>query len=802
MRGDVGFEDWLDSLRSQAVASVKTLSFNDRLWLLLAGCLAGLLAPFVASRGAGSLAEPVSAVAIIAAGFFVAYGVRRFLVGDMAEARQTNQAYPLGTADDPTRKPIDEPKGEYSQQLHDVFDGLETQVCILDTAGRIIDTNRAWDAFAEQATAGATGLMATSFEEFCLATSVYVGDGAKQIVKSVLSVTAEGGIQTITSDHAGLLDGVRKTYRVSVKSLPTTGRGAVVVMQQDLTDAIDAEQRLMFEKRRAETLASALETSQASLELAMKGGEIGLWHWDVATRYFELINGDWLQRLGCPNGFKNADVESFRELIHPDEQHVFWTSDDAASLAPDEPYDRQFRLKMPDGCYRWVQVLGRSNVTNPDGTPESLSGILLDIHDRKTAERRNAGMARIIEESINEVFITDQETLKFLEVNRGARENLGYSIEELRQLGPTDIKRDDGPEAFHERINKIKADPGKRLEIEMVHRRRDGTSYPIRLTMQTGRLLDRDVFVAIGSDLTEQKQLESQLVEAQRLESIGQLAAGVAHEMNTPLQFVGNNISFLSDCSDALFEVIDLCESQLASDPTATPLEQRRAVIQEAMERTAFQRIRTEAPKAIAESLEGIDRVLQIVRAMKEFSHPGEGAMVPTDLNRAITSTTTVTRSRWKTTAELELDLEANLPCVTCHGGSLNQVFVNLIVNASDAIADRAEKDPAAPAGRIQIRSRSLGDTVQIEVEDNGNGMPDEVQRRVFDPFFTTKEVGKGTGQGLSLSHTIITQKHDGSLTVHSIPGEGTIMRIVLPITPDTRSRETASLAAGTLTRG
>jgi signal transduction histidine kinase len=188
-----------------------------------------------------------------------------------------------------------------------------------------------------------------------------------------------------------------------------------------------------------------------------------------------------------------------------------------------------------------------------------------------------------------------------------------------------------------------------------------------------------------------------------------------------------------------------------------------------------------EIPKAVAQSLEGIERVATIVRAMKEFSHPGVDDMHAIDLNRAVESTATVCRNEWKYVAELELELDANLPPVQCLAGEVNQVVLNMIVNAAHAIGD-VVGDGARGKGRITIRTRAVAEQVEIEVEDTGKGMPENVRSRVFDPFFTTKGVGKGTGQGLSIAHNVIIKKHSGTIEVHSEEGVGTRFVIRIPI--------------------
>ncbi len=674
----------------------------------------------------------------------------------------------------------------YGEFLLAVLDGVDLQICILDENGKIVETNSTWDKFAYSAGVGDQARVGAGFEELYRAGKIYDQRSAVQIVEAVTRIAGGGGSSFHTECLVQLPDDER-CFEVKVRPLPAHERGAVIVTQLDRTQERQAQELILQEKHKAERLADALEASQAALDLAMKGADLGRWHWDVATGYFELST-DWLERIGIEEFSFHPDISTLRNLLPPEDLTI-WTPEDAASVADGKPYDRQFRLRRPDGSYRWVQVLGRAVSMTPQGAPECLTGILIDIDARKSAEMRDAGMAKIIEESNKLLFVCDPKTKQFLEVNRGARENLGYSLEELRGMTPYDITPADLHADVDKRIADILSGKTARKDFETMHVRRDGTTYPALLNVQTARLLDRDVLVAIGSDVTQQRELERQLADARRLESIGQLAAGVAHEMNTPLQFVENNIEFLQQCSGAWFEVFRAFEGLL--DPMAPPQSwrDRQLEIRDLLKRVHFDHIREETPKAIADCHEGVHRVLQIVRAMKDFSHPGEQRHTLTDLNRGLSSTVTVTRNRWKMAGELTLDLDPDLPHVECQGGAINQVFVNLIVNAADAVIERREHDPLAPAGLITVRSFTEGDEAVFEFTDNGSGMPEDVRRRAFDPFFTTKEVGKGTGQGLSLSHSIVVKNHGGAIDVETKPFAGTTLRVRLPL-KQPRSRD------------
>jgi PAS domain S-box-containing protein len=268
--------------------------------------------------------------------------------------------------------------------------------------------------------------------------------------------------------------------------------------------------------------------------------------------------------------------------------------------------------------------------------------------------------------------------------------------------------------------------------------------------------------------LEERDRLEDNLRQAQKLEAIGQLAAGIAHEINTPTQYVGDNLRFLKESFGELDSVIEhLVEAGGGS-------------ARKALDDADFEYLKEEIPRALNQSLEGVDRVAKIVRAMKEFSHPAR-EKTATDLNRAIQSTITVASNEWKYVAEMDMDLDANLPSVHCSPAEFNQVVLNMIVNAAHAISD-VVGDGGRGKGRIGVKTRADGDWAVVEISDSGSGMPAHVQQRIFEPFFTTKEVGKGTGQGLAIAHNVIVDKHAGTIKVASSPGAGTTFTIRLPI--------------------
>ena len=274
---------------------------------------------------------------------------------------------------------------------------------------------------------------------------------------------------------------------------------------------------------------------------------------------------------------------------------------------------------------------------------------------------------------------------------------------------------------------------------------------------------------------------QSKLAQSQKLESIGQLAAGIAHEINTPIQFIGDNTRFLKESFGGLRELLTACESVLASaeqGPLDSALVGEARAVAEAVD---LNYLCQEVPKCIDQSLEGIERVAKIVRAMKDFSHPDSNTKTPTNLNQAIESTLTVARNEWKYVADLELNLDPDLPLVSCLTGAFNQVILNLVVNAAHAIADVGGENPTSK-GKISISTQRDNDQVVIRVGDTGGGIPLAIRSKIFDPFFTTKGVGKGTGQGLAIAYTVVVKKHGGTISFESEVGRGTTFIIRLPI--------------------
>ena len=308
-----------------------------------------------------------------------------------------------------------------------------------------------------------------------------------------------------------------------------------------------------------------------------------------------------------------------------------------------------------------------------------------------------------------------------------------------------------------------------RMYLRMIQRTNDALE--ARVEERTTEIAE--VNAALRAEIAERENVESQLEIARKLEAIGQLAAGIAHEINTPAQYVSDNVTFLDGVWRGLGPLLDDYERSIIAGDSDS--KRSRAIWEE----SDLAYLRGEVPTALHEAASGLEQISRIVLAMKTFSHPGGEGLQPSDINRALESTVTVARNEWKYVAELTLDLDQNLPPVPCDVSALNQAVLNLVVNAAQSIAESKNGDDL---GRILVSSRCLGGYAEIRVEDDGPGVPESIRDRVFDPFFTTKEVGKGTGQGLAIAHRVVHQQHGGTLTLESGRWGGARFTIRLPL--------------------
>lgn len=385
-------------------------------------------------------------------------------------------------------------------------------------------------------------------------------------------------------------------------------------------------------------------------------------------------------------------------------------------------------------------------------------------------------------------------------VNRAIASDHGYEPHELLGKSPVFLNP---PELNIAALQEIENGMRqcKPVRTEVLSRRKDGSTFWTGITLtpvrnEAGQLTH---YLGMGTDITqrlmaeertrqlqarldaesqERERIANELQLAQKLESVGRLASGIAHEINTPIQYVGDSATFLQSAQGDFGRLLSTYREALrriaANESPAVVLES----VRDAESAVDAEFLCAEIPRAFERTLEGVRRVAGIVVAMKEFAHPGGTERSAADLNQAIHTTLIVARNEYKYLAQAETDL-GELPAVVCNIGELNQVLLNLIVNAAHAIAESGQD---CATGRIKITTHTAHDQVSICVADNGCGIPRENLRKIFDPFFTTKAVGRGTGQGLAIARSIVVDKHGGTIDVQSEPGVGTSFVLCLPI--------------------
>jgi two-component system NtrC family sensor kinase len=278
----------------------------------------------------------------------------------------------------------------------------------------------------------------------------------------------------------------------------------------------------------------------------------------------------------------------------------------------------------------------------------------------------------------------------------------------------------------------------------------------------------------VGVDVTRLTDLERQLATTSRLESVGRLASGVAHEINTPVQVISSNTQFITHTVEENMVGLQAIYQQCGEEPVDG------AKVRTLLDGLDMEFLRTEIPKALADTRDGLQHVAGTVRAMRDFAHGNQGSG-PCRLNEAVRSVVEISRHEWTAVADLRLSLDPTLGTVICHEGEVKESLLAMIVNAAHAVADKQEEVQGTPRGVIEVATRALPGGAQIVIHDTGIGMDDTVRRKIFEPFFTTKAVGKGTGQGLNFAYGAIVTHHGGSIDVTSVPGEGSTFTVTLP---------------------
>jgi PAS domain S-box-containing protein len=588
---------------------------------------------------------------------------------------------------------------------------------------------------------------------------------------SDLGVVAYAGVPLVTSDGYALgsfcvLDTVPREWSVEdVQVLSELAAAAMteVELRRELADRRCAE--------------AALRESEERYRLMFEGNPWPMWVYDVATRRVLAVNEAAVAHYGYGRDeWLRMTLDDFRP---PEDLPLL----DAiiAALPAGRGATRLVRHRKKDGTVLNVEVTGHP--LTYDGRPARVA-LAVDVTQRRAAEdavRSANETLRAIIDAAPQAIIAVDPAWNVTRWNLAAERLFGWRADEV--VGrPLPIVPPETLAEFRSHQGDVAREGGVR-DRDVWRTRKDGTLVEVRVS--TGVLHGADGapqgLIGIFVDTTEQKQLEAQLRQAQRLEAIGQLAAGIAHEINTPVQYVNDNVRFLEEAYGGVFALLARAEVLVQAAREADLLPDHVAAVDTAAQLADVAYLETEVPAAIRQSLDGLVRIAEIVRSVKAFSHPGTGATTGVDLNRELANTSAVSRSEWKYVADVSTDFDAALPPVTCLTGELNQVFLNVLVNAAHAVADVVRARPGAK-GAIAISTRRDGEWAEVRIRDTGDGIPEAVRPRVFDPFFTTKPVGQGTGQGLAIAHSVVVDKHGGTITFDTQLDVGTTFVIRLPI--------------------
>ncbi len=556
---------------------------------------------------------------------------------------------------------------------------------------------------------------------------------------------------------------------------------------KDITLARTQTEQLRQAKLAAEQLAGDLTSSRQQIRLAVDAGGLSLWDWDLigdrfwlSSNWIPVANEQWIENCGLRDLFTLAHEDDFpriestiNRLLSPNSTTIY----------------EQFRMLIAS---RWCWVTFRGSVSARDeqGRPTRVSGSLLDETDRKQAEERALAdrelLQCVIEHIPHAVFWKD-DARRYLGCNGRFAQSLGLqSFADVVGKTDADLYRDPQEAArISETDQQVVVSGQEIIAQNQSIRLPDKTLREITYSKVPLRTGDGKVFGMLGviGDITEQKRMERQLADARQLESIGRLAAGVAHEINTPMQYISDNVEFLSESTSQVFDLIDTVQEQIAQLQSSPGSSTNKTLSTLRRYDQKFDYIREQVPKAIKDCLIGSRRVMEIVTAMKVFTHPGTKGYEHANINDLILSTTSITRNRWKYCAKVDLDLANDLPMLRCLPSEINQVILNLLINGADAIVERFGTSEDIQ-GLITVTTRRVPGGITIEVSDNGCGIPEANRSKVFNPFFTTKGVGKGTGQGLTLCFAVVCNKHGGTLTMESQVNEGTTFRVFLPDVP------------------
>ncbi len=670
--------------------------------------------------------------------------------------------------------------------VRSVLDSLEGRLCILAADGTVLGTNRVWD----EAIVPGVPAVRTGGNFFDLIQSLGVdGDGHfEELVRSILDGRSRHASVKGRWEFQGVVEHV--VVRVQAVRDHESARGVVTVV--DITEAMQTQEELHRLTERAQLLALVAEHTDNAVVIQDAEGRI-----------------EWVNDAFCRlTGYTREEVTGRHRV---DLWHGPYTRTPAfaalrSAIAAGRAVDVELPAETRDGGSYWthlqiqpIESAGRitrfvgieRDTTQARLAAEQLRATHQQVKDLAEALTGEKAILAGVLASIPHLVYWKDRDLRYAGVNQAflALRRLGDQADVVERTEAELAVHDELSDVLDEAERKVLASGLAQYDRHVTITSSEGRRRNLLLSVlphrdhasQGGGSPEIAGLIGVAADVTHIGELERQLAQASRLESIGQLAAGIAHEINTPVQYVSDNTRFVAD---TVAEVLAALTTVTAVAVAEADPAQAMQSVRDAVGALDLDFLGEELPNALAESLEGLQRVSQIVRAMKDFSHPGAGRAA-VDLNRAVESTSQVCRNEWRYVADLQLDLDPDMGTVPCFEGELKQVLLNIIVNAAQAIGEAAApagSGPPLPRGLITVSTHREQESARIVVTDNGPGMEEAVRARIFDPFFTTKEVGKGTGQGLSMAYASIVQKHGGQLQVSSAPGRGSTFTVILPL--------------------
>ena len=465
------------------------------------------------------------------------------------------------------------------------------------------------------------------------------------------------------------------------------------------------------------------------------------------------------------------------ERIHEDERQTL--SHDWFKAEPQRNMRQEVKVVQKEGRLVWVlaQIVELKSMQG-----DVIGSVLTftDITKLKEAELAQNRLTAAIEQAAEMVIVTDLGG-NITYVNPAFKTITGYTPEEAVGDNPRILNSGEQNRAFYKELwGKLTSGEtwnGRFINIKKNGERytQDSTIGPIR--NKAGALIG---YVGVARDISDQLMSEAQLRQAQKLESIGELAAGIAHEINTPTQYVNSNMQFLADAFETFSKMLESCQKFQESVKGGNSLEELQTMAEKVIDEEELKYLAEDIPNALSESKTGLERIAEIVQSVKQLAHPGETTKSYFNLNEISRDAATVSANEWKYIADIDFDLDEDLPNIFCLKGEVGQVLLNLIVNSAHAMVSKFKN--SEEKGTIGIKTYTESDEVVIEVSDNGSGMPKDVAKKAFDPFFTTKDVGKGTGQGLAITHNVVVNMHGGSINVETEEGVGTTFTIRFPV--------------------